>query len=113
MKHPTGYGGVEHHQNNAADKTHIAVDVPFLTGLFKLLERLDGAELAGSSDAELHTEDRQSEYDEEEQIEQYEGAAGALTGYVREFPYVADADGAARRQEYKAEPGLESFAFHG
>ena len=36
----------------------------------------------------------------------------ALTGNIGELPHVADADGAARGKQDKAQAGLQGFSFH-
>ena len=52
---------------------------------------------AGSAaHCKLHGHDGQAQNDEEDQVEQHERAAAALTGNIRELPHVANADGTAR-----------------
>ena len=101
MHHPAGHGGVEHHQQVAANEGKVAVDVPFLARLFQCLIGAHRTLVAGAAHCKLHAHDGQAQDDQEQQIEQHERAAAALAGHVGEFPYVSDADGTARGKQDK------------
>ena len=112
VEHPAGHRGVEHHQQVAADEGEVAVDVPLLAGLFEGLIGAHRALVAGTAHGELHGHDGQAQNDEEQQVEQHESAAAALTCHVRELPHISDADRAAGGKEDEPESRFEFFAFH-
>ena len=112
VQHPARYGGVEHHQQVAADEGKVAVDVPFLPRLFQRLIRPHRAFAGGASHGKLHGHDGQAQNDEEQQVEQHESAAAALTCHVGELPHISDADRAASGKEDEPESRFEFFAFH-
>ena len=68
--------------------------------------------VAGTAHGELHGHDGQTQNDEEQQVEQHESAAAALTCHVRELPHISDADRAAGGKEDEPESRFEFFAFH-
>ena len=112
VQHPARYGGVEHHQQVAADEGKVAVDVPLLPRLFQRLIRPHRAFAGGASHGKLHGHDGQTQNDQKDQVEQYKSTAAALTGDIRELPHIADADGAACGKQNKAKTGFQSFSFH-
>ena len=112
VEHPAGHRGVEHHQQVAADEGEVAVDVPLLAGLFEGLIGAHRALVAGTAHGELHGHDGQAQNDEEQQVEQHESAAAALTCHVGELPHISDADRAASGKEDEPESRFEFFAFH-
>ena len=112
VQHPARHGGVEHHQQIAADEGKVAVDVPLLTGLFEGLIGAHRALVAGTAHGELHGHDGQTQNDEEQQVEQHKSAAAALTCHVGELPHISDADRAASGKEDEPESRFEFFAFH-
>ena len=112
VQHPARHGGVEHHQQVAADEGEVAVDVPLLPRLFQCLIRPHRAFAGGTSHGKFHGHDGQTQNDQKDQVEQYKGTAAALPGNIRELPHVADADGTARGKQNKAKTGFQSFSFH-
>ena len=112
VQHPAADRRVEHHQQIVADHRQITVDMPPAARLFQYLIGAHRAFLAGAADRELHRHDRQTEYEQEDHIEQNEGAAAVLSDHPRELPYVADADGAACAEQNKAQTRTESFSLH-
>ena len=113
VQHPAGDRGVEHHQKIAANQRDIAVNMPFLPGLFQGLVSPHGAFLAGAAHGEFHAQNRQAENNQEYDIKKHKRAAPALTGHVRKFPYVSDTDGAARGKQDKSKSGTQLISFHG
>ena len=106
VQHPACHGGVEHHEQIAAnegEKTEPAVDVPLLARLFQCLISAHRALTGGAAHRKFHSHDGQAQNDQEDQIKQYECAAAALSGDIREFPDVSDADGTACRQQNEAQ----------
>ena len=77
------------------------------------VEGLGGRTLGGAADGELHDHDGQTQNDEEDEIHQDEGRAAVFTGDVGEAPHVAQADGAAGRDEDEAETTGEVLAGRG
>ena len=112
VEHPARHRGVEHHQQIAADEGEVAVDVPLLAGLLEGLIGAHRAFVAGAAHGKLHAHDGQAQNDEEEQVEQHERAAAALTCHVGELPHISDADRAAGGKEDEPESRFEFFAFH-
>ena len=112
VQHPACHGGVEHHEQIAANEGEVAVDVPLLARLFQCLIGPHRAFAGSAAHCKLHGHDGQAQNDEEDQVEQHERAAAALTGNIRELPHVANADGTARRKQNEAHPGLQFFSFH-
>ena len=72
------------------------MDVPLLARLFQCLIGPHRAFAGSAAHRKLHGHDGQAQNDEEDQVEQHERAAAALTGNIRELPHVANADGTAR-----------------
>ena len=95
IHHPTGNGGVVHHQKAAAQHTEPAVDMPLLSRLFQRFVCLNGTFPAGAPHGKLHRHDRNTHDDKADEIEQNEVPAAVLTGDIGEAPDIADADGAA------------------
>ena len=109
---PAGDDGIERHERDVAEESDIAVEVPLLTLAFKLLIHVDGAGLRRTAHGELHRHDRQAQKQQAEDIDEDEAASAVLAAHPREFPYVSAADGAACRQQDKAQPGTQAFSFH-
>ena len=109
---PTGDDGVERHERDVAEEGDIAVQVPLLALAFKLLIHVDGAGLRRAAHGEFHRHDRQAQKQQAEDIDEDEAASAVLAAHPREFPYVSAADGAACRQQDKAQPGTQAFSFH-
>jgi len=101
LQHPTGDGGVEHHQNHVAEQTDVAVPAPVSAGLQRLIH-FQGAFLGGASHGEFHGQNGDTQDQQEEQVDHDERAAAILPGHPREFPYIADADGATGAEENEA-----------
>ena len=100
--HPAGDGRVEHHEDHAADIPPPAK--PVEAALW--LEDVKGecrALLARTADGKLHDHDGQAENHEENQVQQHEGCSSVLTRDVWKAPDVANADGAACRDENKSD----------
>ena len=112
VQHPARHGGVEHHQQVAADEGEVAVDVPLLPRLFQRLIRPHRTFAGGTSHGKFHGHDRQTQNDQKDQVEQYKSTAAALTCNIRKLPHVADADGTACGKQNKAQTGFQSFSFH-
>ena len=112
VQHPACYGGVEHHQQIAADEGEVAVDMPLLPRLFQCLIGAHRAFAGGAPHGKLHGHDGQTQNDQKNQVEQHKGTAAALPGNIRKLPYVADADGTACGKQNKAQTGFKSFSFH-
>ena len=93
-------------------RVKVAVDVPLLAGLLEGLIGAHRAFVAGAAHGELHAHDGQAQDDEEEQVEQHERAAAALTCHIGELPHISDADRAAGGKEDEPESRFEFFAFH-
>lgn len=96
MQHPARNRGVEHHEQVAANEGEVAVDVPLLARLFQCLIGVHRAFAGSAAHRKFHGHDGQAQNDEEDQVEQHERAAAALTCDIRELPHVANADGTAR-----------------
>ena len=77
------------------------------------VEGLGGRTLGGAADGELHDHDGQSQDDEENEVKHNEGRPAVLAGDVGEAPHVAQADGAAGRNEDEAEAAREVLAGRG
>ena len=110
IQDPTGDHGVKGHQTNVAEQCQITVDMPFLSGLLKLLIHTDGTCLGSTAQGELHHHDRESQQKQADDINQDKPAAAVLAGHPRKFPDIAAADGAARTQEDKSQPGGQTLA---
>ena len=79
------------------------MDVPLLARLFQCLISAHRALAGGAAHRKFHSHDGQTQNDQEDQIKQYECAAAVLSGDIREFPDVSDADGTACRQQNEAQ----------
>ena len=79
------------------------------TAIYYVLHRAFGG---GAPHGKLHGHDGQTQNDEEQQVEQHESAAAALTCHVRELPHISDADRTAGGKEDEPESRFEFFAFH-
>ena len=112
VEDPAGDGRVEHHQQHAADERGVAVDVPFCALRLKLLIHPNGAYLRSAPDGKFDGHDRQTQNDEEDQIQQHKRAAAVLPRHPRKLPHVAHADGAAGRKQDEAEAAAQTFSFH-
>mgnify|MGYP001861185040 CR=1 FL=1 len=110
--HPAVDGGVIHHQHNAADQAGPAVPVPFGAGRLQFAVGGPGAGTAGAAHRQLHGQNGDAHADQGQQIEQHKHTAAVFAGDGGEPPHIADADGAARADQDKAQPGLEVFSFH-
>ena len=62
VHHPAGDDGVERHEADVAEQGEIAVDVPFLAGLFQLVVHSDRACLGRAAHGKFHCHGRKSEY---------------------------------------------------
>jgi len=111
LQHPAGDGGVEHHQDDIADEADVAVPAPFAAGL-QLRIHLQGALLCGAAHGEFHGQHRHTQNQQEDQIDQYEGAAAVLTSHPGKFPDIADADGTACTEQDEAKTAAEVFSLH-
>ena len=111
LQHPTGDGGVEHHQNHVAEQTDVAVPAPVSAWLQRLIH-FQGAFLGGASHGEFHGQNGDTQDQQEEQVDHDERAAAILPGHPREFPYIADADGATGAEENEAQTAPKVFSVH-
>ena len=110
-EHPSADGCVIHHQHAAAQQAQIAVQMPLRALLFQRAIGLCRCAAARASDSQLHCQHRNAHRQQKNQVEQHEHAAAALARDRREAPHVADADGAARADEKKAQSGSEALPF--
>ena len=111
IQHPACNSGVKHHQEITSDQSDISMDVPFLSWFFQCVICFDRTLLAGTSNRKLHSHNRKSKKGQEDQVKQYECAATALSGHVREFPDVSDSDGTASRNQNESQTGSKFFSF--
>ena len=107
---PAGDGGVEHHEQVVARHAEPAVPVPLGALWLQLLEGAQDALLAGPAHGELHDHDGQAHDDQEKQVHQHQGSAAVLAHDVGETPHIAQADGAAGRDQDEAQPGRKFFS---
>ena len=84
---------------------------PFAAGL-QLLVHFQGAFLRGSAHGELHGQHRNPQGQKKQQVDQHKRTAAILPGHPWEFPDIADADGAARAEEKKAQTASQVFTLH-
>ena len=84
---------------------------PFLSWLFQLTVHEKGTCLSRSSDGKFQHKSRDSQDDQTQKIDQHKAAAAILAAHPGEFPDVAAADGAPRRQHDKAQAAAQAFAF--
>ena len=110
--HPARDGGVVHHEKAAAQKAEPAVDVPLLARLFQGPIGQHRALAPGPAHRQLHGQHGDAHDDQADEVEEDEVAAAVLAGDVGEAPDIANADGAARTHQQKAQPGPEGFTFH-
>lgn len=111
-QHPAADDGVEHHEQPVAGDHEGGVPVPGFLFWDKPGVQAGGGGLCGTAHGEFHGHDGQAEYHQKQQVEQQEYAAAVGSGHIGEFPYIADADGTACRQEDESEAGSEFFTFH-
>ena len=97
VQHPARYRRIEHHQQITACQCQISVYMPLAAWFLQSLIGLYRTLAAGSAHCELHTHDRQSQYDEEYEVKQDESSSSALTCHIRELPYVTYTYGTSRR----------------
>ena len=112
-EHPASHGGVEHHEQIAARPADPLVLVPVGAGRLQLVEGPGDGALRAAAHRELHDQDGKSQHHEEQQVHDEEGRAAVLAGDVGEAPDVAEADGAAGRDEDEAEAAGEVLAGRG
>ena len=112
IEHPAGDGGVVHHQHVVADEAQPAVDLPAFMLFVQRAVRRDHALTAAAAYCQLHRHNGNAHDDEEQQIKDHKNAAAVGAAHVGEFPDVADADGAARAHQQKAEARLKALSFH-
>ena len=79
----------------------MTVDTPLAAGL-QCLVHFNRALLCGTTHGKLHGHNRQTQQNQESQIDQHENSAAILSGDVGEFPNIADADGTAGTEENEA-----------
>ena len=101
LQHPSGNGGVEHHQNHVAHQAGVAMPAPMAAGL-QCLIHFQGAFLGCAPHGEFHGQHRDAQDQQENQVDHDERAAAILPGHPRKLPYVADADGASGAEENEA-----------
>ena len=106
-EHPTGNGGVVHHQQAAARHAEPAVNMPLASRLLQRLIAQHRALAAGPAHRQLHGEHRKGHDRQEQQIQQHEHAAAVLSRYIGKLPHVADAHGAPGADQNKAQPGAK------
>ena len=102
---------VERHDGNVADEADDTEYAPLVAGLFQALVHGNGAGLGGAAHGKLHDHDGQAQHQQAEDVEQHKAAAAILAAHPGEFPDVAAADGAPRRQHDKAQAAAQAFAF--
>ena len=83
--------------------------MPLRSRLFQGLKRQADILPAGPSYRELHGHYRQSEQDQEEEINENEACTYVLSGDIWEPPYVPKSDGTACREEYETESAPQSL----
>ena len=91
---------------------HPAVPVPFAPGGLKGFVAENGALPARAADGQLHRHHGDAHDNEEQQVKQNKIPAAVLSGEVREFPHVADADGAPGAHKNEADARIEILSLH-
>ena len=71
VQHPACHGGVEHHEQIAANEGEVAVDVPLLARLFQCLIGPHRAFAGSAAHRKLHGHDGQAQNDEEDYFLHY------------------------------------------
>ena len=104
VQHPAGNRSVEHHQDDVAGNSAVFVQMPFRAFRLQYVKRFGCTADAGTAYGKFSYHDGQSQEQQEAQIDKYERSAAVQTGNVRETPYVAQADGAACRDQDKSKP---------
>ena len=102
IEHPARDRGVEHHQQVAADKGHLAAPVPLAALGLKDVEGQAHIAAGGTAHGEFHDHGRHHS-EQAEQIDTHEDGATIRAGDVGETPDVPEADGAARRKQQEAQ----------
>ena len=68
------------------------------------------AAVARTANSQFHGKHRCSHQNQEQQVEQHESAAAALTCHVRELPHISDADRAAGADKDEAKARAEALS---
>ena len=77
--------------------------VPFASLRLQLLIETDRTLLAGTAQGKLNGHDRNSQDQQEKQVDQHKCTAAVLSHHVREFPDIPDPNGAAGTEQNKAQ----------
>ena len=109
IEEPAGHHGVKGHEAHIAKEGKVAVDMPFLAGLFQLIVHARGTCLGGTSHGQLHHHHGKSHDQQAQNIEQHKPAAAVLSGHPREFPHIAAADGAPGTEQDKSQAAAQLF----
>ena len=88
------------------------MDVPLGLRLFERLVGEDRALAARTADGKLHRQHGNAHNEQTQDIKENKIAAAVFARDIGKAPDIADADGAARADEQKAQAGTERFAFH-
>ena len=67
----------------------------FWTRFFQFVISADRTFAAGASDGQFHSQNRDGQDNQKDQVEKHEYAAAVVSGDIRKTPDVADADGTA------------------
>ena len=111
IQQPPGDHSIKHHQQIVAREAHIAVPMPVGAGGLQPLEGQGDAPLAGPAHGQLHHHDGQTQNDQKQQIQQHKSRSAIFPCDIGKAPHVAQADGAARRDEHKAQAGGKRLSF--
>ena len=110
--HPSGYGGVIHHQQIVPCQAHIAMQMPFTVFRLQFIIHFHRAGLCRAAHGKFHGHGRNAQNNQAYQVNQYECASSVLPGQPWKLPYVADADRASCTQQDKPKTAPKMFSFH-
>ena len=108
-EHPAADGRVKHEQQHRTDVAPPSEPSEILLR-GQHVERAGGRSLARTTYGELHHHDRQSQHDQEDEVQDNERRTAILAGDVGKTPDVAKADGATGGHENEPDARLEMLA---
>ena len=103
MKNPSRHDRVKHQQHIVSGDGKVSHDMPFRAFWLQGPVGRKNTFSRGSPHGVLHGHDRYAQNHQKQQINQHKQAASALSHHIRKAPHIADADGAARRKQNKAQ----------